>query len=75
MSMDVVEAGQNLIEYALDTFRIHTLVIPGFHQLVQVAVHVLHTDMQFPAVWVKEDIQGRNQVDVNRKRAQEDDLP
>ena len=74
MSMNVVEAGQDLIKYALDTFRIHTLMISRFHQLVQVTVHVLHADMEFSAIWVEEDIQRRNEMDVSRECSQEDNF-
>lgn len=74
MSVDVVQAGQDLVEDALDTFRVHTFVISSFHQLVQVAVHVLHADVEFPAVGVEENIQGRHKVDVSGECSQEDDF-
>ena len=66
MGVNVIEATQDLVKNALDTLRIHAFVVSGFHQLVQVTVHVLHTNMQFSAVRVEEDIQGRNKVDVSR---------
>jgi hypothetical protein len=45
MSVNVIEAGQDLIKYTLDTFRIHTLMVSRFHQLVQITIHVFHADM------------------------------
>lgn len=42
------------------------LVIPCLHQLVEVAVHVLHADMQLPGQGVQEDVESGNQVRMTR---------
>jgi hypothetical protein len=62
--VDVLESGHNLEQYALDTVCVHWLVVTGLHQLVEIAVHVLHRNVKAAAVRVKEDIQGGYEMRV-----------
>jgi len=61
-SVDVLEACKNLKENALYTRVVQRLVVSGLHQLVEVAVHVLHGDVKSPAVGIQEDVKSRDQV-------------
>lgn len=72
--MDMVEARENLVEDALYVFSIQGLVVTRFHELVQVAIHVLHADVQFLGQWVEEDVEGWDDVRMRGKRSEEDDL-
>lgn len=67
MSVNVIETRENLEQDALHALGIHAFVIPSFHQLVKVAVHVLHTNVKFLAEWIQEDIQSRDQMSVSRE--------
>lgn len=70
----VVEARQDLEEYGLDGLGLEGLVFSRLHELVEVAVHVLHADVQLLGARVEEDVIRGHQVRVLRQRAQEDDL-
>ena len=72
--VDVLETGKNLEEDALYAGRIQWLVIPRLHQLVQVAVHVLHGDVQSPAVGIQEDVKCGYQVRMRWQRPEENDF-
>lgn len=74
MIVNVLEAGEDLEQDALDTGAIERLMVASFHQLVQVAVHVLHDDVQLLAKRVEEDVVRRYQMWVVRQRLQEDDF-
>lgn len=50
MSVNMVQAGKNLVENALHAPHVHAFVISRFHQLIQVAVHVFHADVKLFAV-------------------------
>jgi len=60
--VDVLQSGHYLEEDALYTVRVHWLVVPGLHELVQVAVHELHGNVKPSAVGVQEDVQSRYQM-------------
>jgi len=54
--MNVFQPRQYLEQDALYTVRIHWLVVPCLHELVEVAIHELHGDVKPPAVGVQEDV-------------------
>lgn len=60
--MDMVETGHDLVEDALDSSGIHTLVVTGLHELVEVTIHVLHADVKFSAQRVEEDVESGNKM-------------
>jgi hypothetical protein len=62
--MDVLESGEDLEQYALDTVGIQWFVIARLHQLVKVAIHELHCNVQPAAVRVQENVQGRDEMRV-----------
>ena len=66
MGMDVVEAGEDLEEDAFDAAAIQTFVVSCFHQLVEITIHVLHTDVELLRYRIKEDIKCRDQVSMDR---------
>lgn len=70
----VVKTRQNLEENALYTSYIHAFVISGLHELIQIAVHVLHADVQFLAVRVEENVEGTNEMGVCGQRFQKNDF-
>jgi hypothetical protein len=72
--VNVFQTRENLAKNALDTSTVEWLVVTRLHQLVEVAVHVLHGDVELLAQWVKEDVVCRYQVRVVRQGLQEDDL-
>ena len=74
MVVNVLEPGHYLVEQTLDKVRFHQLTAARLHQLVEVAVHVLHSNVKLAADWVKEDIERRNEVAVVGQSAEEDDL-
>lgn len=74
VGMNVVKATQDLVEDALDMLSVQTLVVSCLHQLVEVAIHVLHADMQFSGKRVEEDVEGRDQVGVGRQGSKKDDF-
>lgn len=45
MSMNVVQSREYLEQYAFDTTVIQALVVSCFHELIQISVHVFHTDV------------------------------
>lgn len=48
------------------------LMITGLHELIEVAIHVLHTDVEFAGKRVEEDVEGGDEVRVNGECAKED---
>lgn len=56
----VLKSLHDLKQYALDTGVVKTFVIPGLHQLVKVALHVLHANVELLAEGIQEDVQSRN---------------
>jgi hypothetical protein len=56
VSVDVFKALHNLEKYAFDAGAVKALVISSFHQLVKVTIHVFHTDVEFLAEGIKEDV-------------------
>lgn len=50
------------------------LVVPCLHQLVEIAIHVLHANVQLLAEWIEENVQGGDNVSVVRKCAKKDDF-
>ena len=75
MVVDVFQTRDDLKQDALYTSTIQTLMIPCLHQLVKIAVHVLHGDMQLLRDRIQEDVKSRDEMRVKRQRTQEDDLP
>lgn len=74
MCMNVLQALHYLKENAFDTAYVETFVIPGLHQLIKIAIHVLHGDVELLAERIQEDIQGWDKVVMRRKRSEEDDF-
>lgn len=74
MSVDVIEAGENLIQDALDAAVVQVLMISCLHELIQITIHVFHTYVKLFGHGIKEDLQGRYQVGVVGERAQENNL-
>lgn len=72
--VNVFEARENLAKDTLDAGAVERLVLARLHQLVQVAVHVLHGDVELLAHWVKEDVVRGHEVGVIRERLQENDF-
>jgi hypothetical protein len=62
MGMDMLKALQDLEENALDASTIEALVVAGFHQLVEVTVHVFHANVKLLAEGIEEYIQCRNKM-------------
>ena len=62
VGVNVVETGENLVQYALDTPCVHTFVFSCLHQLIKVAIHVFHANMEFFTERIQEDVQRRYQV-------------
>lgn len=60
--MDMLEPREDLEKDALHTVRVHGFVVTRFHQLIQIAVHVLHRNVKPAAVRVQENVQCWNQV-------------
>jgi len=72
MGVDVFETLHDLEQDALDTGVIQALVIPRFHQLVQISLHVLHTDMKLFAEGVEENVERRDEVCMRWQSPEED---
>ena len=70
--VDVLQSREDLAKNALHTGAVEWLVVTRLHQLVKVAVHVLHGDVELLAQWVEEDVVCRYQVRVVRQGLQED---
>lgn len=62
VGVNVFKTLHDLIENALDTRVVEALVISRLHQLVKVALHVLHANMQLLAVGIQENVESRNEV-------------
>lgn len=62
MRVNMVEAREDLVKNTLYAFRIHALMFSSLHQLVEVAVHVLHANVELLAKRVQEDVESRNQM-------------
>ena len=62
----VVEARKDLEEYTLDAGAIEASMIACFHELVEIAIHVFHHDMEFPRQRIEEDVQRRYQMWMDR---------
>ena len=62
--VDVFQTLHNLVKDALDAAVVKALVVASLHQLVEVALHVLHSDMKLLSVGVQEDVESRNKVRV-----------
>lgn len=60
MRVNVFETLHDLEKNALDAGIIETLVVASLHQLVEVALHVLHGDMELLGVGVQEDVESGN---------------
>lgn len=65
VSMDVVQTREDLVQDALDMLGVQVLVVSCLHQLVQVAVHVLHADVELAGKGVEEDIQSGNEMGMD----------
>lgn len=74
MGMNVVQTAHNLVEDALDVLGVERLVVSCLHQLVEVAVHVFHADVELSGKGVEEDVQGGDEMRVNGQCAEEDDF-
>jgi hypothetical protein len=72
--VNVLQSGQNLAENALHTGTVERLVVTRLHQLVEVAIHVFHGDVELLAHRVKEDVVCRHEVRMVGKILQKDDL-
>ena len=70
VSMDVIQSGQDLEQDALDARAVEGFVIPRLHELIEVSVHVLHTNVEFLGEWVKKDVQRRHEMGMSRKGSQ-----
>ena len=74
MFMNVLQAAENLKQDAFDNSAVERLVVPRLHQLVEVAIHVLHGNVQLLAEGVQEDVISRYKMRVSWYRLEEDDL-
>ena len=70
----MLEALHNLEENALDTGVVEALVVASLHKLVEVTLHIFHSNMKLLRVRVQEDIEGRYEVGVIRNGAKENDF-
>lgn len=66
MGVNVLESLHDLEQNALDARVVKAFVISGLHQLVQIAFHILHADMELLSERVQEDVKCRNEVLVGR---------
>ena len=64
VGVDVIQSRDYLVQDALDAGAVQASVGSGLHQLVEIAVHVLHADMQFLGRRIEEDVESRHEVDV-----------
>ena len=62
--VDVFQTLHNLVKNALNATVVKALVVASLHQLVEVALHVLHGNMKLLGVGVQEDVESRNKVRV-----------
>jgi len=49
-------------------------VVSCLHQLVQIAIHVLHAYMKLLGIGIQEDIEGPHEVSMAGQRLEEDDF-
>jgi hypothetical protein len=70
----VFQTGENLTKDTLDAGAVERLVVARLHQLVQVAIHVLHGDVKLLAHWVEEDVVRGHEMGVVREGLQKDDF-
>lgn len=75
VGVDMVETTQDLVEDTLDMLSVQVFVVSCLHQLVKIAVHVLHGDVQLAGERVEENVKGRDKVRVRRERSKEDHFP
>jgi hypothetical protein len=75
VSVDVLQALHDLEKNALDAGIVQALVVAGLHQLIKVAFHVLHRNMEFLRVRVEKDVKRWDEMRVRRQRPQEDNFP
>jgi hypothetical protein len=75
VGVDMVETLQDLVEDTLDVLSLEIFVVPCLHQLIEIAIHVLHGDVKLAGERIEENIKGRNKVRMRRKSPQEDYLP
>jgi hypothetical protein len=54
--MNMLQPLHDLEEYAFDTACVQTFVVSGLHQLIQIAVHVLHGNVELLAEGIQEDV-------------------
>jgi hypothetical protein len=74
MGVDVIETGEDLVQNAFDTPRVHAFVVPRFHELVQVAVHELHAYVQLFTERIQENVECGYQVGMCRQCSEKDDF-
>lgn len=74
VGVDMLQPCEDLKKDALHAGTIQPFMISSFHQLIQISVHILHTDMKLSANRVEEDIKRRNKVRMCGKRTQKYDL-
>lgn len=74
MRVNVIKAGENLVQDALDAAVVQVFMISCLHELIQITFHVFHTYVKLFSQGIKEDLEGRYQVGVVGERAQENDL-
>jgi hypothetical protein len=74
VTVNVLKAMHDLEQNALDAAIVKALVVASLHQLVKIAFHVFHANVELLAIGVQEDVEGRDEVWVLRDRSQEDDF-
>lgn len=74
MFVNVLQTAEDLEQDAFDDSVIERLVVARLHQLVEIAIHVLHGDMQLLAKRVQENVIRRYKMRVSWYRLEEDDL-
>jgi hypothetical protein len=71
MSVDMFQSLHDLEENAFDTPCIKAFRVTGFHKLIKIAVHVLHTDVKLLTERVEEYIKCRNEMVMRWKCSEE----
>lgn len=74
VSVNVIEAGEDLVQNALDAAVVQVFVISCLHELIQITIHVFHTYVKLLGHGIKEDLEGGHKVGVVWEGAQENDL-
>ena len=54
--VDVLQAGQDLKQYALDRSVVQSFVLACLDQLVEIAVHEFHCNVKLFAEWIQKDV-------------------